>query len=350
MVRRKIPDDEVIYYENLKKSYPPVGEGCKAVTALSDASIVSYRSQLLMLEGVTGVGLIESITKNVDKTYKKLQSKYASATSRKGILTAILSMYSHNPDLKKKHKAAHKAWVERHHNVQQVEKETRSDNRMTKEMADELPTSESINKAIKNLGKELKANKFADDQEALTADQHHLLLCMMSMIPPKRNDLGNLKIYQKDGSSKKGAMGENPPGNYIILPAKGTAKLVMEEYKTAKTFGVHEEELPPELTSIIRDSLKRHPREYLFVGRDMDGMKADAYRKFIKRVFLEQLGIETSINSIRHAYITLKADPNELTDAERAVIAKKMNHSLEMQGKYRVVGFKKAAEEAAKGS
>lgn len=293
--------------------------------SVSEITLQSYRDRMKMLTTATEKPLIDSLTGDVDELYKKLQKKYDSATTRKNIVSTILSLYSHTPKFDKAHEETRKEWEIRFKNVKQIQKEIAGDNRLTADKEKTMPTAKEISEA---------ARKMSHDD--MKESQMLLLLLMVSVIPPKRRDYGALKVHKSMPKAAK--------DNFVVVPTHGKVKLVLTEYKTANKYGTFSEDLPEEISDAMRESLKRHPRGHVFVGRDLGPMTDNAYGKFVKAAFTKYVKKASTMNDLRHAYISQKISSNKLTRNEKEAIARRMQHGLDMQDSYQVVGFSEKAE------
>lgn len=155
----------------------------------------------------------------------------------------------------------------------------------------------------------------------------HLLMCCYSMIPPLRQDFGNVRIFGRPSDVPEGY-----PGNYLVL---STRLFVLQIYKTRKSMGVYRAEWPQELVNVVRETLRRKPRAYLFEKapgvpyRDQNDFQDMSYNIF-KAIFQKKV----STNMLRHSYIS-SLDYNSLRPHQQAAIASAMRHSVEMQMMYR---------------
>lgn len=295
---------------NLSKDVP-------GLKPLSEMTVNTYVSRLQMLTATTRKSIVESVT-NVKRTYTRLQVKYQSSTTRKNVLTAVLAVFSRNPDFKSIHVTDYDAWQVRYKNLTLVEKARSQNNRASekfKEAMIDIKETREIAAAMKSDG--LKSKEDSMD---------HLLLLMMVDMPPKRSDFGALKASVKMLRS----------GNFVHMPKRGKMKLVMYEYKTFKTYGRFTEDLPKNVASALRQSLADYPREYVF-EQDNKPMNEHQYGRFVEKTFLRRVGKEAGINTIRHSYITQMVDTKKMTIAEQHVVAASMCHSYEMQQKYVMV-------------
>lgn len=294
----------------------------KLKPAVSAKSLDTYHGKLHRLEELTGKPLVEAIL-DVPGSARVISKAYMdSATTRKGISSAVLSLFSHNTAFAEKHVTANNDWKLVHQSFSGVEKKVRENNKITPAQRARMTSIASMQAAARKLKPKVKTEE---------QSQAYVLLRMMTEVPPKRLDLGDLLVCH--------ATPAKYTGNYVLVPRSGsTGKLVLQQYKTFKTFGVITDELPASLTNDLRASLKAYPRKYVFERKGLP-MTPEQYGNYIKQVCLEYTGKASSMNDIRHAYISEKCLPNKLTYGELSSIARSMGHNPETQAKYHVVGW-----------
>jgi len=255
-------------------------------------------------------------TYNKIKVYEYKEGKKYDTKSLKNLLTAILSYYK-GPDgltpcdLQPYHLKYLKYFRELKEQVESFYDK----NQPTEKQKEGVLKWEDVLKKREELGeKEFGSKK-------------HLLLSMYTYIPPLRQDFNEVKIVSR--APRKSV------GNYLVL-GENVSKLVLNEYKSASHYGKFETELPKELVKIIRDSLKKNPRRYLFT--DLEGKpykEANSFTVFSNRALKEVFGnMCVSVSMLRHSYIS-SLDFNNLTEGEKKEIAGSMAHSVSQQGRYR---------------
>jgi hypothetical protein len=156
-----------------------------------------------------------------------------------------------------------------------------------------------------------------------------LLLCLYTMIEPVRSDFDLVKLYLE-----KPEKSETP--NFLVI-GKTSGNLYLNEYKTSNHYDHDPIELPKELLEEIKVSLKKFPREYLFVDKQgLPYTKPATFNRWANRVVKTVLKNESiTLTSFRHIYLSrpdLKLE--EKTIGERKKIAKNMGHSLSTQKTY----------------
>jgi hypothetical protein len=152
--------------------------------------------------------------------------------------------------------------------------------------------------------------------------QDIVLLAVYAHLPPKRADLGKVRIVQRQEDI---ASDENG----VVIPEQGDkGMLILNEYKTAKTYGRFEEVLSEELTLIIKASLAAHPRSFLFVGPRDKPLSDSNYSTRVGNVMDRHMDKRLTVNDLRHMYVTQMEHMHvqTMTLARRAEIAHSMMH------------------------
>ena len=164
-----------------------------------------------------------------------------------------------------------------------------------------------------------------------------VLLIHVSM--PLRNDLACAKIFLTNQvpKSKDGEKREN--NEIIINKSKKTAQLILNDYKTAGTYGQKVLDFPPDIAKEIKKwypvILRMSPKAWLIPDRD-DPEKCISrvtYTKLFNSIFSDT-GKKVSTTQIRRTIVSdvVKPEPNETK--KRAELANVMGHSIDTQNKY----------------
>tara|TARA_B100001123_G_C15248959_1_gene1002065 strand:- start:18 stop:920 length:903 start_codon:yes stop_codon:yes gene_type:complete len=183
-------------------------------------------------------------------------------------------------------------------------------------------TQEQLDKKIEEL--ESKIDKF--DMTKLTKSQEdtiqqHLILLLYTKIPPMRNDYAQMKVYRD-----KEVKGEN----YIHLKKK---IIILNKYKTSKTYGEKQIEIPNDVVKIIRRWVDITGNEYLLINiRDRNPMTNNGLTKYLNKIFKPK---KVSTTLLRKLYLSEKY-PVIHNRKDMKKDAYVMGHSLEtQQGIYR---------------
>ena len=163
------------------------------------------------------------------------------------------------------------------------------------------------------------------------SDEDYLLYLLYTEMPPLRADFCNLRILPRD---KAGLT-----GNYIVA-LKKKFSLVLQEYKTAKTFGKQVFDLPKSVVEHLKQTWKdaKPPSSILSVTEN-------ALSKRVSSIFERLSGKKVSINLLRHAFVKqFLATPRTILEKEQ--MALRMLHSKTLQEQYDVLPQPEKKEEA----
>lgn len=223
----------------------------------------------------------------VDKVVQKVKQKYQNPNTIKYYLQSLLFLVDEYPGLKDKvnRQKYYDAWEAS--KVVKIEFDAEEKPKKTG------PSIESIQDAVDK--------KFG-------ADSIESLYIAIYRQAPVRLDYQDIKVF--------GSLNQVPEDTekYLVLQSK---KLIMHHYnKTDKKYGTKEIKLSPELMNKIKASLKKQPRDQLFVFSNSNPTKA------ISNI-LRKAGIAGgSLNTLRHAVMS-----EEMTPEDRVKLARVAGHA-----------------------
>lgn len=282
-------------------------------------SIKQYKGRLTKLKEICKKNILD-IIKTPLASYKEIQAYYPNVSSRKSVLTVILVLFKHSPELQETHQAQQKEWMKHHDNLNGFQEAQLAKNQPTLKQLSTYTSFEEIDLKYKELKKD-------DPHSTLLDSQYFLFLSICLAFPPKRADYWGMKIYYNKDPNIRGE-------NYVVLHPSTPSYFVFTRFKTDKTYMRVDETIPKPLFKDIQDSLRRHPRDYLFVNRlGKPYGDSNAFRKFVARAFETLFGKTTGVTMLRHVYITEKVDLNQTTE-DLNNIARQMMHSTSLQRKY----------------
>lgn len=173
------------------------------------------------------------------------------------------------------------------------------------------------------------SNKEAE--AAKLSKEEYLIYLLYTKMPPLRADFANLQIYMRDDAKRA--------GNYI-LGSKSLKKwrLVLNDYKTSKTFGRQVFALP----EVVATQMKLVAGDSAYV---LKGYTENWLGKQVTKVFEKLTAKKLSINLLRHAYIKHFLSKKR-TIKEKEALAIKMLHSKNLQEQYDVIEEPGAGETA----
>jgi hypothetical protein len=154
------------------------------------------------------------------------------------------------------------------------------------------------------------------------------------MLPPARADFNKVRVVKQNQVTDT-FIKEYP--NYLVITTKGM-RLVYNEFKTkSKRLQIYDEILPYELVDVIKDSLKRQPRDFLVVSTTGEPYhKPNSFTQHVKRVLYKVFKKNMSINTLRHSFVN-SVDMNKITPKEKHRYSKLMMHSPAMFDRYRLI-------------
>lgn len=301
-------------------------------TGLSDASIKQYTSKVSSLMGLCGWS-VDYIVEHPDEVVKCIEGHYSELQTQKAYIAAVRSVIKHCRDGGRgMDKKILDKWYEHGKRVNDLITARYEEGMATDKQKESFVKWEDVVGAYKKLGRKEWGSK------------RHLLLAMYVLEEPKRQDYGMVRIFKGWGAVGK----DKDRGNYLVIECGGGGSgsgsvgdggvkmtLVLNEYKTAKVYDKMERVLRKELIKVIRDSLKKEPREYLFVDRTGKPYVNDnSFIKFSNRVLEEVFdGKPVTVSTLRHSFIEYMYRMGT-THKQRVEMSKSMGHSITMQSQY----------------
>jgi len=268
----------------------------------------------ILFENFGGKKTLLEYFSNTKKVIKNLEDKYDKISTRSSYLCSIFLYlravkadqkvidyyYQHFIELKKK--------------LKEIDERNEKNEKEEKNWVSQA----EIKQKIEDLKK-----SFPKSRDLFDTYQQYLVLNLYYLIPPLRNDFARVEVFKK--------FDKNFIGNSINL---NTKQLILNDYKTAKTYGTKTIDLPEELIKIIKKWIKIrekiHPvlkgrRELLFNLKltPMNGINLTIY---LNKIF----GRKVSSTMLRKSYLSDRFPVNETTN-DLNKLAGSMCHSVSMQ-------------------
>jgi len=278
---------------------------------LSKSSLRTYNSIILNLAKKCDIKIDDAsdISKNIDCILNHL--KDIPSRLRKTTISALVVVIDDKDD-------SHAKLLDRLRTMMssdsKIAKEGEDSQKMNQKEKDNWIEWSDVLDRYNKLKKD--ADMFMKDE---TPDKHkfdtikmYILLSMFVLIDPRRSlDYVQFKIRNIDKTKD----------NYMDTK---TNKLIFNQYKTAKSYGKQEIDLPKELKKIITKWMTINKSDYL-IPDSKDGISSS---NKITNMFYKFFGKKVSTNMLRHSKITsLYKDIPKLTEMKER--AKNMGHSLE---------------------
>jgi hypothetical protein len=121
--------------------------------------------------------------------------------------------------------------------------------------------------------------------------QNYIILCVLGSVfikPRRSKDFVDFKIKNIDTAVD----------NYM-----DKNKMIFNSYKTAKTYGKQEVDIPVQLKNIIKKWSSINPTEYLLFDANMNKLSSVKLNQRLNRIFD---GKKVGVNQLRHTYLTDK--------------------------------------------
>ena len=246
-------------------------------TSLASTSKEQYVERINKIANTLFNGNYGEMVKNPKQIYDYLRKKYKDAyASIGGYFTAICKMIDLHPEYPLAEKTKNE-WKDYRDTMRQSRNLQYNTNQLSERELEKLVTSDEIKKEFCDMQNNHETHM------KQTTHLRYILFAMFLNIRPKRADLGN--VYVADDLVKV-PNNYREDGNYIVL--NKNPRLVMNHYKTRDRYGRIVEPLNDELVKVVKDSLRRYPRTYLFIqseGENQPYEKNNSYAQFVKRAF-----------------------------------------------------------------
>lgn len=290
--------------------------------SLAEASKKQYVSKLQKLQSIMNKDLLW-IVNHPSITYNAIIHNFNEHHTQAAYLMAVVSIFRHCPllNLKDGKKKQYDAFQKYYNQVSVVIDENYRQGRVSEKQMIGFVEWPAIIEKRDSLAKSSYGSK------------EHLILSMYSYINPLRQDFNNLRIFHKNPSQHD----QDTYPNYLVISTPSV--LVLNEYKTSKTYKTFKKELPPDLVAIIKKSLSIYPRDFLFVdSKGLPYEKENSYVKAVNRSLKDIFDKPTTVTLLRRARSTYERSLN-LTPGEEEDAARDMLHSEKMHNRYRVMNL-----------
>lgn len=188
---------------------------------------------------------------------------------------------------------------------------------------EQLPTEIQSQKG----GTQLKYDDIVKKRDSLPFGSiERLLLGFYTYLPPVRADYYAIEII---------TFKQKPTQpNYIRRISPEESWVVLNDFKTKKSFKQIKNILPLELNSEFIESLRINPRNYLFINQTGDPFNRNSFVCWSNRILSRLFKTELTLTIIRHLFInTLDFQNTKLSDLKN--ISDKMGHDLSSQRIYK---------------
>lgn len=283
----------------------------------------NYKGRLRTVATVcTGMSPMQILT-DPDKAYPMIAANFNGKSGTiANYITPLCRIYREHEDMAKKYIIAYEKWKNYLVQLRVADQRFVEENELPAHRAKNLVSVQEVKAKFCEL-KELPET-YTDRKK----NMEFLLMAIFSHITPKRADLGYIRLLVKPPD-------DDIKVNYILFEdGNRKATLVLTKFKTSFIFNDIRETLPPQLRTLILDSVRLYPRKYLFV--DSTGkpyVQNNSYSAFVRRTFARLFdGRKCGVSLYRHAYVSA-INYDETPYSELKQTARNMGHSLGTQMK-----------------
>jgi hypothetical protein len=255
-----------------------------ALKGKSESTSYSYTVTLDKCLAVTKCKDSRALLVGRANTFRKLSELWPVVTTLKKALAIMCSITRTNPGMIPATTKAY--WLARLEDANAMVKKQNSNNVVSSALQAKWLDYDDILAKVEELIAQ------GNEHATLKASQEVVLLAMYAYLTPKRADFGKLRIVASIGKLQDDENG-------LVLPSKGDCRLVLNQYKTAKTYKQFTEVLPVELAVIVRASLEAWPRTYLLVGPRDKPLSDNNYSTRVGDVMDKHLDRRLSVNDLR---------------------------------------------------
>jgi hypothetical protein len=302
-----------------------------------------YLHRLHRIQEISGGQPLFQVVSNPDTFYPQLRAAFPNIATRKNHLTVVLALFKHSEELSTLAPPTARArWSKFHEDMDAFQRSRSKKNLPTASQLARYTPWEEIELKYKELGGKRRVGQ--DPHASMGASMEYLLISMLVHVPPKRCDYGHMRIYHGRDPHKNDenyvvlrnrVQAASKPNNSKNNNRPSASYMVFTQYKTAKFMGRIDEDLPLQAEADLLASLRRYPRDYLFVTRFNEPFQGpQAFSKFVIRVFRKLFGRDTGMTMLRHIYITENLSWDRMTDEQLELVSKQMMHSRALQRQY----------------
>ena len=319
----------------IQKCFPREAQGV-AVPAderedASPETIQKYVRDLAQMLGKLNVRSLYEVVSKPELFIEELRRKCTSEGTLKNHISTILCVFKYDPKIKEAHPQAFERWSlasaeQRKRMIKESRMNAPSNSRQAENFVPLAEWQEAMGRLMKD----------ENPHSSLEKSQAIIFMSYACSMPPKRSDLGSVKIFISEPSE---AERKDHP-NHLVLLSASQGRMVIAKHKTAKFYEPIVEELPEDFVRVLKESLERHPRQFLFVNTKGGAFSPQCFSKWVIRKTQDIFGDKApGISLLRHAYCTA-LDFNKLTGLQQDAVAARMGHSTARQMEYQFVDEK----------
>ena len=285
----------------------------------TQSTAATYSSSLCRLKDLVAAKFIHHALMEFDRSRDAIEKKHQKASAALFQVTAAVAALKVYPPGTRGCIAALQKWRDLQEEYAAIKWEEDQDNRISADdMANMVPLE-----AVARAAATLTHLKYTESRDKL-------ILTLAAHVYAKRSEWGTLRVVKREQSLVAGENG-------MVVNAR-ICRLVLDDFKTRRTYGRYTEDMPAVVAHEIRDSLKRYPRTYLIQrakserpvsNKDFSDLMVDLFKKYMDK--------HINVDRLRRMWVTQLVDYNTMTISETNEVARKMLHSPREQRRYKRV-------------
>ena len=300
----------------------------------SENTVKGYVTETMHILAKLNAASIHEVMAKPEVYKTELRMKCESPGTEADHIKKIMCIFKCNPTLKVQHPTAYRSWqcASSEHRARQLQEARKNAPSNARQAENFVPMAEWKQKL-----EQMKSQpNLSDARKRLQSSMVKVLLAYACTMPPKRAEVGGLRVFPTEPTLDEKA--ESP--NHIVLDA---ALMRVTKHKTSKhaahAHGI-EESLSAEFMHVLEESMEAFPRTHLFVDSNGHALTPQGFSKWVIRsteVLFD--GKAPGVSLLRHAFCTY-LDFNKLTGVEKDGIAARMGHSAKQQEMYRFIDLR----------
>ena len=275
-----------------------------------------YEGKMISLEWVADLDIIEQVEQFLDTYSAPTKRNYLNS-----IIVALKGLNEYDEDLLKTYETLRDTYHQEY---------LASQSQLTPKQKENWAAWKDIVKVVTRY-KDSLTTVLTDKPEEIHPSEYktfndYVLLLLYTKLPPIRNDFGNVRIIKHDNFAtleKKHKSGLN----LLVVRDNIPQFLVLNEYKTHKTYGEVQIPLPEEVKTVVTVWLKYNKSGYLLVGgrSKSQPLGSNGISVRLRAIFKKYLNKNISTNMLRHIYVSerysttvdaMKKDANDMLHDE----------------------------------
>lgn len=144
---------------------------------------------------------------------------------------------------------------------------------------------------------------------------------------PRRLDYNAIRVFFSSPKRVESGL------NYVVVRSPSVTELVLQEFKTARHYGIYTVKLPAAVSRVVHASVSRMPREWLIHDTDGNPVTPSRFGRMVAATMRKITGKGIGVSNLRKSYITWVCSRTDSVDRLR-LYATAMNHSPSEQKSY----------------